>query len=161
MKKFTKIILSMFALFTLFSFSYAQEWKRTNRWSTPMQVFETFVDKANDNWRYSIQETALDNVSDLQWIYLRQYKISNTLDFIRQEIDPYLQRAAYIGLVASTVWLIICWFLLVTGGISKMEWFKSVKWRVINALIWVFLLSGFYLVVKLFISVINMVFWGQ
>jgi hypothetical protein len=31
-----------------------------------MQVFETFVDKTNDNGRYSIQDTALDDVSDLQ-----------------------------------------------------------------------------------------------
>ena len=161
MKQFTKIVLFVFALCALFSCSYAQEWKRTNRWSTPMQVFETFVDKTNDNGRYSIQDTALDDVSDLQWTYARQYKISNTLDFIRQEIDPYLQRAAYIWLVASTVWLIICWFLLVTGWIWKSAWFEKVKWKIFNALIWVFLLSGFYLVVKLFISVINMVFWGQ
>ena len=76
MKQFTKIVLSLFALCALFSFSYAQEWKRTNRWSTPMQVFETFVDEANDEGRYSIQETALDGVTDLQWVYPRQYKIS-------------------------------------------------------------------------------------
>jgi hypothetical protein len=31
-----------------------------------MQVFETFVDEANDEGRYSIQETALDGVTDLQ-----------------------------------------------------------------------------------------------
>mgnify|MGYP007069862401 FL=1 len=161
MKKFTKILLSLLVFTTVFSFSYAQEWKWTNRWSTPMQVFETFVDKTNDEWRYNVQDTALDWVTDLQWIYPRQYKISNTLDYIRQEIDPYLQRAAYIGLVASTAWLIICWFLLVTWWISKSSWFEKVKWKIFNALIWVFLLSGFYLVVKLFISIINMFFWGQ
>lgn len=161
MKKFTKILLSLLVFTTIFSFSYAQEWRWTNRWSTPIQVFETFVDKTNDEWRYNVQDTALDWVTDLQWTYPRQYKISNTLDYIRQEIDPYLQRAAYIGLVASTVWLIICWFLLVTWWISKSSWFEKVKWKIFNALIWVFLLSGFYLVIKLFISIINMFFWGQ
>ena len=161
MKQFTKIVLSLFALCALFSFSYAQEWKRTNRWSTPMQVFETFVDEANDEGRYSIQETALDGVTDLQWVYPRQYKISNTLDYIRQEIDPFLQRAAYIGLVASTAGLIICWFLMVTWWIGKSSWFEKVKSKIFNALIGVFLLSGFYLVVKLFISIINMFFWGH
>lgn len=161
MKKFTKILLSLLVFTTIFSFSYAQEWRWTNRWSTPIQVFETFVDKTNDEWRYNVQDTALDWVTDLQWTYPRQYKISNTLDYIRQEIDPYLQRAAYIGLVASTVWLIICWFLLVTWWISKSSWFEKVKWKIFNALIWVFLLSGFYLVIKLFISIINMFFWWQ
>lgn len=161
MKKFTKILLSLLVFTTIFSFSYAQEWRWTNRWSTPIQVFETFVDKTNDEWRYNVQDTALDWVTDLQWTYPRQYKISNTLDYIRQEIDPYLQRAAYIGLVASTVWLIICWFLLVTWWISKSSWFEKVKWKIFNALIWVFLLSWFYLVIKLFISIINMFFWGQ
>lgn len=161
MKKFTKILLSLLVFTTIFSFSYAQEWRWTNRWSTPIQVFETFVDKTNDEWRYNVQDTALDWVTDLQWIYPRQYKISNTLDYIRQEIDPFLQRAAYIGLVASTAGLIICWFLMVTWWIGKSSWFEKVKWKIFNALIWVFLLSWFYLVIKLFISIINMFFWGQ
>lgn len=161
MRKLTKIILSLTSLFVLFSVSYAQEWKWTNRWSTPLQVFETFVDEANDEGRYSIQETALDGITDLQWVYPRQYKISNTLDYIRQEIDPYLQRAAYIGLVVSTAGLIICWFLMVTWGIDKTTWFEKVKSKIFSALIGVFLLSGFYLVVKLFISVINMVFGSK
>ena len=161
MRNFTKIILSLSALLALFSVSFAQEWQRTHRWSTPIQIFETFVDKTNNEWRYSIQETALDGITDLQWIYPRQFKISNTLDYLRQEIDPYLQRAAYIGLVASTAGLIICGFLMVTWWIGKTSGFEKVKSKIFNALIGVFLLSGFYLVVKLFISIINMFFWGH
>lgn len=161
MRNITKIILSLSALLALFSVSFAQEWQWTYRWSTPIQIFETFVDKTNDEWRYSIQETALDGITDLQWTYPRQYKISNTLDYLRQEIDPYLQRAAYIGLVASTAGLIICGFLMVTWWIGKTAGFEKVKTKIFNALIGVFLLSGFYLVVKLFVSIINMFFWGH
>ena len=159
MKVFSKIMLFLVAVWAIFSFSYAWSW--SNRWSTPIEVFENVVNESNSSNRYGIQETALDWITDLQWTYARQYKISNTLDYIRQEIDPYLQWAAYIGLVVSTAWLIICGFLLVTWWISKMEWFKSVKWKVINALLWVFILSGFYLIIKLFVWVINMFFGNQ
>ena len=157
MKIFSKIMVCLAIMFTMISFSYAW-WGWTDRGSTPLQVFENIVDEANENDRYSIQETSFDGISDLQWTYARQYKISNTLDYIRQEIDPYLQRAAYVGLVVSTAWLIICGFLMVTWWISKSSGFEKVKSKIINALLWVFLLSGFYLVIELFVWVINMVF---
>lgn len=157
MKKYIKIMLFLLAMFWVYSFSYAQQWKWTDWWSTPFQVLESVVDEANA-WSDKIQRTALDNVSDLEWTFARQYKISNTLDYIRMHISPYIQRAVYIWFVASTAWLIICGFLMVTWWISKSSWFEKVKWRVINALLWVFMLSGFYIVIKFMMSIINYFF---
>ncbi len=157
MKNFTKIMLSIFAILCAYSFSFAQEWRRWNRGSSPIQVFENVVNEANHG-NYNIQETALDGITDLQWSYPRQYKISNTLDYLRKNIDPYIQWAAYIWLVLSTIWLIVAGFLLVTGWISKSSWFEKVKWKIINALLWVFVLSWFYLIIKLIVWVINTFF---
>lgn len=158
MKIFAKIILSLSALIFIFSFSYAQEWKWASRWSSPFQVFENFVWEANND-NYKIQKTALDWVTDLEWSYSREYKISNTLDYIRINIGPYIQWIVYIWFVLSTAWLIICWFLLVTWWITKSSWFDKVKWKIVNALLWVFLLSWFYIVIKLMMWIINTFFW--
>lgn len=154
MKNFIKIIVFCLAILWMYSISYAQQWSRTDNWSSPLQVFENVVGNANND-PDKIQHTALDWVSDLEWNNPRAYKISNTLDYFRIHIGPYIQRAVYIWLIASTLWLIICWFLMVTWGISKSGWFEKVKWRIVNALLWVFMLSGFYLVIKLMMSIIN------
>lgn len=159
MKNFVKIIVLLFALTTLYSFSFAQEWRWGSWWSSPLQVFEQVVNEAN-HWNYNIQETALDGVTDLEWTYPRQYKISNTLDYFRQHIDPYIQWAVYIWLIVSTVWLIICGFLMVTGWVTKSSGFDKVKSKIINALLWVFVLSGFYLIIKLIVWIIN-TFFGE
>lgn len=142
---------------SLFSFSFAQEWRWWNRWASPIQVFDNVVGRANE-WRYNIQETAMDWITDLQWSYDSNYKISNTLDYVRKHISPYIQRAVYIWFVVSTAWLIICGFLLVTWGIWKSSGFDKVKWKIINALLGVFVLSWFYLLIKLMVGLINMAF---
>ena len=157
MKNFLKIVALVISVFSVFSFTFAQEWRRWNRWSSPLQVFNHVVWNAN-SWHDKIQETALDGITDLEWNYGREYKITNTLEYVRKHIAPYIQWAVYIGFVLSTTGLIICWFLLVTGWISKSSGFEKVKWKIINALLGVFVLSGFYLIIKLIIWIINTIF---
>lgn len=161
MKNFIKILSLCIIGISLYSASFAENyWRWWSYWTSPMSVFEEVVDKAND-WRDPIQETALDGITDLQWSYAQKYKITNTLDYIRQQIDPYMQRTAYIWLVFSTIWLIVAWFLMVTWWINKSWDISKQKTRIINALVWVFLLSWFYLILKLFVSVINSIFWNS
>jgi len=158
MKNFVKILICLISCTATFALCSAQEWRWWNRWSSPIQVFENVVSKSNE-WKNSIQETALDWITDLQWAYGRQYKISNTLDYIRKNISPYIQWAVYVWFVVSTAWLIICGFLLVTWWIWKSSWFDKVKWKIINALLGVFVLSWFYLIIKLIVWIINTFFW--
>ena len=158
MNKFVKIMIFFVACIAMLSFSFAQDWRWWNYWATPFQVFENVVQEAN-GWRYDIQETFLDDVSDLEWSYSSNYKITNTLDSLRKNVSPLIQWAVYVWFVISTAWLIICWFLLVTWWISKSSWFEKVKWRIINALLSVFVLSWFYLIIKLAVWVINTFFW--
>lgn len=158
MKNFVKILALFLACTTMISISFAQEWRWWNRWSTPFQVFDNVAHDANE-WRYDIQDTALDWITDLQWSFDGNYKITNTLDYIRKHISPYIQRAVYVWFVASTAWLIICGFLLVTWWIWKSWWFEKVKWKIVNALLGVFVLSWFYLIIQLMVWLINTFFW--
>jgi len=158
MKRFSKIILLSLSALLLYCFSYAQEWRWSNWWATPLQVFENVVSETNE-WHDKIQQTAIDGITDLEWSYSRQFKISNTLDYIRRHIGPYIQRVVYIWLILSTTWLVICGFILVTWWVWKSGWFDKVKWRIVSALLWVFTLSWFYIIIKFMMWIINTFFW--
>lgn len=153
-KIFALTLLSM----SFFWLSFAQHGRRWNYGSDPMQIFETVVDNSNE-WGYAIQETALDWITDLEWWYSREFKITNTLDYIRKNIDPYLQWVMYIGLVAATVALIYSGFLLVTHGIHKQWDWTKIKTNVMYAVIWVFLLTWFYFIIKVMVALVTSIFW--
>ncbi len=159
-KKFKKIFIFISTMSLVFIWlSFAQNDRWGDYWSDPMMIFETMVDEANSDW-YAIQETALDWVTDLEWWYSREYKISNTLDYIRKNMDPYLQRVIYAGMVLATISIIYVWFLLVTNSIHK-QWDRSkIKNNIVYALLWVFLLSGFYFIIKVIVALITSILGG-
>lgn len=122
-----------------------------------MDTLESVVHDANGG-QYKIQDTALDSVTDLQWDFGRQYKISNTLTYLRKNIDPYMQWAVYVWLVLATIVLIYMWFLMVTWWIHKSWDFSKLKSRFWYVVIWVLLLSGFYVLVKVVVALLNTIF---
>ena len=157
--KFLKHTLSIF-LFSIVMIwtSLTQHWKWWDYWSNPMQIFNTFVDNANDEWNYNIQETALDWVTDQQWWYARSFKITNTLDYIRNNLDPYIQRAIYVGLVLAVIAVIYLGFLLVTNAVHK-EWdWTKIKTKIWYVVMWVLLLGGFYFIIKVMVALITSLF---
>ena len=127
-----------------------------------MDVLDNFASEVNQ-WE-EIQETALNNVSDKQWSYQSQYKIANTLDYLRNNIAPYLQWAVYIWLVLAVILIIYNWLLMVTNSFHG-EWdMAKVKKRLINITIWVLLLTWFYAIIKIVVWLINSIFgtaWGS
>jgi hypothetical protein len=82
-----------------------------------MEILDSVASQANTD--YSIQETALNSATDQMGGYQKQYKISNTLDYLRTNIAPYLQRMVYIGLVVAVILIIYNGFLMVTNGLHK------------------------------------------
>jgi hypothetical protein len=133
-------------------------YKYTSKWETdPMTTLTNIMNDANDG-QYKIQETALDGVTNLQWNHPWQYKITNTLDYIINNVDPYMQWAIYIWLVAAVIVLIYLWFLLVTHGATKSWDFNSIMKRMVNVIIWVLLLTWFYAIIKIVVWLINMIF---
>jgi hypothetical protein len=149
--------LLMIVAFTFVGASFAQNGKRGDYWSDPLTIFETVVDESNGAG-YEIQETALDWITDQQWPYARSYKISNTLDYVRQNMDPYLQWIIYAWLVLATISIIYSWFLLVTNSIHK-QWDRTkIKTNIMYTLLWVFMLSWFYFVIKIMVALITSIF---
>lgn len=150
-----KILLAALLLLSTFiSISYAASWWTPE--SDPFQVLEAVKDKANED--YKIQETALDQITDEQWAYQRQYKITNTLDYIRQNIYPYLQWIVYIWLVIAVILIIYNWFLMVTNWVHNQSDMTKVKKNMMNIVIWVVLLTGFYFILRLMVALITSIF---
>jgi len=157
------IMKKIFAIFVICAillgnlFVSAQQWSWWGYWDEPLEILENVKNKAND--KIEFQETALDDITDKEWSFQSQYKISNTLDYLRANIAPYLQWAVYIWLVVAVILIVYNWFLMVTHTINK-EWdFEKVKKRIWYITIWILLLTWFYAIIKLVVWIINSVFW--
>lgn len=153
-----KVLISLFvfSFFSLPLLSFAQEWSWGKYGNDPISILDTVVQEANQDGK--IQQTALDGITDQQWAYTKQYKIANTLDWIRNNINPYLQRAVYIGLSVAVILLIYNGFLMVTNSLHGAWDISKLKNRFIYILVWVLLLTGFYFVIKLVTALINSIF---
>ncbi len=156
MKKFVLFIFAVVYLLPLFIF--AQSDSRGEYGTDPIRILDRVKDEANDD--FQIQQTSLDDATDMEWAYARQYKIANTLDRFRNNINPYLQRAVYIGLSAAVILLIYNWFLMITNAVHK-EWETAkIKKNITNIIIGVIILTWFYFIIKLVVSIINSLFGG-
>jgi hypothetical protein len=156
-----KIFIFAIIIFSGLSWlSFAQNGSWWDRGSDPLVIFESMVDEANNDG-YAIQETALDGISDQQWWYAKSYKISNTLDYVRKNLDPYLQWIIYTWLVLATIWLIYIGFLLTTNALHKQWDWTKMKTSIMHILLWVFILSWFYLIIKVMVALITSIFWWE
>lgn len=156
MKKILLIIIVLCYSIPLFSFAQNGSWSKYG--GNPIQILDTVVGQANDE--YKIQQTALDQATDKEWAYSRQYKIANTLDRFRNNINPYLQRAVYIWLSVAVILLIYNGLLMVTNAVHKEGETAKIKKNIINIAIGVIILTGFYFIIKLTVSIINSIFGG-
>lgn len=172
MKKFCLVIASLLLLWWMFfSGVYAQKengfaWAESedpSKWitdsSNPVDLVKKVYRQANDdNWS-KVQKTALDNVSSkfCDDIALEgKFTIARTLCNIKFNIKWYLQYIVYIWLAGATIFIIRNWFKLVTA--TDKEWqMKTFKKNMINLVIWVLLLTCFYFILDVFVSVVNFI----
>lgn len=155
MKKFIITILALCYVLPLLSF--AQTDTRWQYGNDPISILDNVVRDANEDVR--VQQTSLDNATDKEWAYASQYKITNTLDWLRNNINPYLQWAVYIWLSIAVILLIYNGFLMVTNAVHKEGETAKIKKNIINIVIGVIILTGFYFIIKLATSIINSIFW--
>lgn len=124
---------------------------RGNYGTSPTEVLDRMVWEANATNK--IQDTQLDRITDKEWQFATKYKVANTLDSIRMKIAPYLQWFIFIWLTVATVLLIITGFQFVTSGQTGADT-KKLQWRIKNIIIGVIILTGFYIITRIFMSLI-------
>ena len=110
------------------------------------------------NQDYKIQQTALDSATDKQGSYQSQYKIANTLDWLKNNIAPYLQWMVYIGLAAATILLIYNGLLMVTNSLHGTGDITKLKKNISYIIIGVIILTGFYFIIRLVVALLSTIF---
>ncbi|MDR0650721.1 MAG: hypothetical protein LBG59_04960 [Candidatus Peribacteria bacterium] len=119
----------------------------------------TFVDEANKD--HKIQDTALDGVTSKSAGYSGsiKFRITNTLEWLKNNIHPYIQWAVYLGLAIATILLIYNGFLMVTNAVNGGQGeFSKIKSNFLNIGIGVIVLTGFYYLIDIVTAVINFLF---
>lgn len=116
--------------------------------AVPMDVLEDIVQNDDSD----IIETELDKTYNTQ-IYGEEYKIAGTMESVRQNIDIYLQRFAFIGLSACVFLIIYNGLLLVFTPLSADQAGK-VKTRMIYIASGALLITGFYFILKILLAVL-------
>ena len=153
-----KILFSILLVGTLLVGVTNAETTTSKSWwdkgTTPTEILDSIAGQANVD--YKIQDTALDGVSATQWDYASEYKIANTLDSLRKKIWPYLQRTFYIGLGMATVLLVYYGIMLMSGALTGED-IKKTLGKLKNVAIGVAILTGFALIVRIFLAIMSSV----
>lgn len=133
-------------LLILFLFVYQYEFVSAASWSDPGTDPLTITDKIVD----STQDTKLNNVS-----WWGSTPIYTTLQSVSNNVEPYIDWWLYIWLAVATILLIYNGLMLVFSPITNKA--TDVKKRIENIIIGIIVLTGFYLIIRLLVSVISSV----
>lgn len=126
----------------------------SKRANSPIFLLDQFWRDVNSGDR--IQDTALNDFNPNQWQYASEYRIANTFDALRIQIAPYIQWIMYIGLSLAIIGIIYNGFLMVMKPAGVDSWENSkVKSRLLNIVTWVFLLTGFYVIIQAILAIIS------
>lgn len=122
-------------------------WKCYDSQSKPMDVLNDLVQNEDQIG------TELDAVERSQWWFGVAYlKSSDTFDSVRQNIDVYLQWIAFLGLTFAVIFVIYNGLRLMFTPMSP-EQAGIVKKRIIYISLGVVLITGFYFILKIFLSI--------
>ena len=136
------------------------KWKRDLA-EDPVRVLDYAYGKANEKVSNEVQNTDLDVVSSkvsvCDWIAPdMRFSITRTLCSIKQESKDYLQYVVYFGLAVATFFLIRNGFKIVTSS-DREKQISAFKKNLLYVIVWVVLLIGFYYIIDIFVSVVNMI----
>ena len=146
----------IFSFFVPVCFTFAASDSRGLYGNQPVDILGNVVSQANNTQK--LQDTPLNNINSDSPTYDSNYKIANTLDWLRMNIGTYLQWAVYIGLTVAVILLIYNGFLMVTHTITKSGDFAKMKKNVMYIAIWVIILTSFFAIIKLIIWLVGSIF---
>ncbi len=137
--------LFIFPFLFIFSFFWISLWEDTGptkRWSENSKPIKVLDEVRNKDW---VQDTQLDNV---QW-----RDVESTLESVRREVGYYINWAVFIWLSVSVILIIYNWLLLITTSMNESVLWK-VKTRLLYLWIWVLVLTWFYIIIQVVMSLL-------
>jgi hypothetical protein len=147
-------VLSVFAAFLTLNFSSV--FASRNAYSEQPFGAEKVLDQVVNNSDKRIIESPLDEVTRIEGQFDSDSRISNTLDSLRQNLSQYLNWILFLGLSGATILIVYNGLLMVTTPLT-WDQLEKVKKRLINILVWVLVMTGFYFIIKVTLSIMNLV----
>lgn len=173
MKKIIHLFIMVMVLLASASSITLAQWvvKEWDEWitntSNPVDLLNRVKYLANDDKWNEVQVTPLNNVSgnssaarsycDID-VPDKRFTITKTVCSIKHWIRDYLQYVMYIWLAAATIFIIWNGFLIVTSSDREKQMWVFKK-NMINLIIWVVLITSFYFILDVFVSVVNFIAW--
>ena len=173
-----KKIFHLFMAIIIFSISISsitlaqwvvKKWDKWDEWiaekDNPVKLLERVHYEANDEMGNRVQVTPLNKVSgdrvkshcDIS-VDDKRFTLTYTMCSIKYHMRGYLQYIMYIWLAWATIFVIRNWFMIVTAT-DKEGQMKKFKDNIKYLIIWVILLTSFYFILDVFVSVVNFVTW--
>lgn len=135
-------------------------WQSTSSWSltgtAPSDIVDKIAKNANENFR--IQQNALNtvNATDSSIGQNGNFKITGTLDWLRMNIQPYLQWFVFIAYVIAVFLLILNGFKLVMGSSGMVDGkIETVKENIKNIVIGIVIMTSFVAIISIVNGLLN------
>lgn len=128
-----------------------------NRWSfgnDPDEILKNVKNKADP---YNMIETRLDdNLNTQSQAFGATNRITNTLDQVRENLDPFVQWMVFIWLTFAVILIIRNAFGLSTSGVTGNESAsKNIKDKILNIVKWVVIITAAFFIIRLLLSAIS------
>lgn len=127
------------------------------RWtygSTPSEILKNVKNKADPT---KMIETSLDdNLNTQSEAFGETNRIANTLDQVRENLDPFIQWMVFIGLTFAVILIIRNAFGLSTSGVTWDDTAsKDIKNKIYNIIKWVVIITAAFWIIKLLLGAIS------
>lgn len=125
-------------------------------WSTATPI--NILNDIRSNGKTDIVNTRLDDVQRSAWMFGEpQWKIADTLDSVRQNLAFYLQWIMFIWLAWAVMFIMINGIRLMVMPLSPSQ-AGTVKKRILYVVLGILLMTWFYFIYKIFLSVYAEIF---
>lgn len=128
-----------------------------NRWSygsSPEEILQKV--KSNADPTHMIETRLDDNLNTNSQAFWSTNRISNTLDQVKQNLDPFVQWMVFIGLTFAVILIIRNAFGLSTSGVTGDEGAaKDIKAKIYNIAKGVVIITAGFFIIRLLLSAIT------
>lgn len=129
---------------------------QNSRWSygsTPNEILKNVKNRSDPT---NMIETRLDDqLNTRSQAFWETNRITNTLDQVRNGLDPFVQWMAFIGLTFAVILIIWNAFGLTTSGIRWDEnASKEIKDKIYNIAKWIVIITAAFFIIRLLLSAV-------
>lgn len=125
----------------------------------PVTIVDSVKWNSNKSISDQVQKTDLDTITSKGLCELSvnpKFTLTRTLCNLKELAKDYMQYVIYFWLTVATILIIRNWFKIVTATDREKQISTFTK-NMLYIVIWVVLLIGFYYIIDLFVSVVNLV----